>query len=398
MNGNRSRGPRLRILLHAQHLTGVGHFVRMREIARALALQHDVYLVDAGRPVPGVAVTGAIPIELPRIIRNDNRLAPLAGDADIAATLAERRSILCSAISRLRPDVLVVEHYPFSKWELQDEIEAAIVTARTANVRARVLGSVRDIVRQTRHESCTGAVYVERVLGALQAGFDALLVHGDPALTQLGDHFPGTGSIRIPVEYTGIVSEIPRHGQSGAQAINQLTGGSPFVLASVGGGPDAQGLLVQCVHAWRLLMAQDALPGWQVVICTGLASPPGKLRALAAAEGAGRVVVQPFNPDYLAWLETAQLSVSCAGYNTCANLLQLRRRALLVPDAQMSDQPERARFLAARGIATVIDPQQLDARGLATAIRTALAISPPRHDIAMDGAERTRAIIERLAG
>jgi predicted glycosyltransferase len=359
---------------------------------------HEVYMVDGGRPVPGADAGGATPIELPRIIRKDGVLASLAGDPDITNTLAERRRMLCDAITRLRPDVLLVEHYPFSKWELQGEIEAAINTARSANVRARVLCSVRDIVRQTRHESCAGAAYVERVLGSLQAGFDALLVHGDPALTRLDDHFPGAGSIRIPVEYTGIVSEIPRHGQHGARALKQLTGGSPFVLASTGGGPDAQGLLVRCVHAWRLLVTQDALPGWKLVICSGLASPPGSLRALAAAEGADSIVVQPFSPDYLAWLGTAQLSVSCAGYNTCANLLQLRCRALLVPDPQMSDQPERARILAARGITCMIDPRQLDARVLANAIRTTLAMSPAPHDIALNGAERTRAIIERLAG
>jgi predicted glycosyltransferase len=398
LNTGRPRGRRLRILLHSQHLTGVGHFVRMREIARVLTPHHEVYMVDGGRPVPGSDAGGATPVELPRIIREEGRLAPLSGEPDIAATLAERRRILCDAITRLRPDVLIVEHYPFSKWELQGEIEAAIAAARAASARAVILCSVRDIVRQTRHESCAGPVYVKHVLDSLHAGFDALLVHGDPALTRLEDHFPGAGSIRIPVEYTGIVSEIPRHDQHAARALDQLTGGSPFVLASAGGGPDAQGLLLQCVHAWRLLVAQDALPGWKLVICPGLASPPGELHDLAAADGIDGIFVQPFSPDYLAWLEKARLSVSCAGYNTCANLLQLGCLALLVPDPQMSDQPERARILAARGIASMLDARLFDAKVLANAIRTTLATSPAPHDIALDGAERTRAIIERLAG
>ncbi len=398
MNTARPRGQRLRILLHSQHLTGVGHFVRMREIARSLVSRHDVYMVDGGRPVPGADAGGATPVEVPRIIREAGRLVPLAGESGIAATLTERRRILCEAITRLRPDVLIVEHYPFSKWELQDEIEAAIAATRVANAHAVVLCSVRDIVRQTRHESCTGADYVLRVLGSLHAGFDALLVHGDPALTRLEEHFPGVGEIRIPVEYTGIVSQPLRPEQRDARTIEQLTNGAPFVLASAGGGPDAQGLLVQCVLAWQLLVAQGALPGWRLVICSGLASPSGELRELASAEGAGSIVVQPFSADYLAWLEMAQLSVSCAGYNTCANLLQLRCRALLVPDPQMSDQPERARILAARGIASVLDPRELDGRTLADAIHRALASSPTPHDIAMNGAARTRDIIERLAG
>lgn len=398
MNGDRARGRRLRILLHSQHLTGVGHFVRVREIARALAQGHDVYLVDGGRPVPGTGAGGATPVELPRIVREAGRLAPLTGGPDVAATLAERRSILCEAITRLQPDVLLVEHYPFSKWELQGEIEAAIASARSANARARMLCSVRDIVRQTRHESCTAAVYAERVLAALHAGFDALLVHGDPALTRLEEHFSGAAAVRIPVEHTGIVSETPRHRARGEGAIHAPAGGAPFVLASAGGGPDAQDLLARCVQAWRLLLAQRALPGWRLVICAGLAAPTDRLRALAAAACADSIVVQPFNADYLGWLESAQLSVSCAGYNTCANLLQLKCRALLAPDPQMSDQPERARLLAARGIVSVLEPQQPGEQALASAMLAALATPRPRHDLALDGATRTRAIIERLAG
>ena len=40
----------MRVLCHAQHLTGVGHFVIAHNIARGLAKGHDVYLVKGGRP------------------------------------------------------------------------------------------------------------------------------------------------------------------------------------------------------------------------------------------------------------------------------------------------------------------------------------------------------------
>jgi predicted glycosyltransferase len=388
---------RLRILLHAQHLTGVGHFVRMREIAKALAPHHEVHRVVGGRPVPGADGGGATSVELPRIARVAGRLAPLDCEATIEATLAERSRVLAAAVARLRPDVVVVEHYPFSKWELRGELEAAIGAARAANGSVRILCSVRDVLRQTRHEDCTPELWVTQVLEWLHAGFDALLVHGDPALTRFEDHFPGTADIRIPLEYTNIVAETPRRDDGARQAIERLTGGAPYVLASTGGGADAQDLLAQCIRAWRLLQAEGAMRDVRLVICTGLDGTTDRLRALADAEGAAGVVVLPFSPEYPGWLATARLSVSCAGYNTAANLLRVKCRALLVPDAAMSDQPERARLLAARGVAAVLDPGRLDARRLADAMRATAARPLPRHDIRLDGAERTRAIIERLA-
>ena len=40
----------MRIVVHAQHLSGVGHHVRAVALARALATAHDVVLVDGGAP------------------------------------------------------------------------------------------------------------------------------------------------------------------------------------------------------------------------------------------------------------------------------------------------------------------------------------------------------------
>ena len=52
------RAEPVRIFCHAQHLSGVGHFVRMRAIARGLRPAHDVVLVHGGRPMPGGDVAG----------------------------------------------------------------------------------------------------------------------------------------------------------------------------------------------------------------------------------------------------------------------------------------------------------------------------------------------------
>ena len=104
--------------------------------------------------------------------------------------------------------------------------------------------------------------------------------------------------------------------------------------------------------------------------------------------------MERFDPDFLEWLAVAELSVSRAGYNTCANLLEVGRRAVLIPDLSMSDQPVRARRFAALGLAEVLEDPSPEA--CAEGILRALARPEPRHDLALDGAERTRRLIEAL--
>lgn len=389
---------RLRILLYAQHLSGVGHYVRTLEIARALGACHDVRLIEGGRPVPRSCPPGVAFVPVPRIARGPRGLVSLDGDPDTAEVLNRRRAQLRALAEDLCPDVVVVEHYPFSKWELEGEILGMIEAARRVRSDVRVVCSVRDILPQTRHEDCPADVYAAKVIDRLHGWFDALMVHGDPSLTRLEDHFPRASDIRIPVEYTGIVSETLAPQTDAEQSVPRLTGGTPFVLASAGGGADPQDLLGTCVDAWHLLEGAGVLPGWRLVVFGGLGWPADARDALARRAAMPSVVMRPFSSDFLHWVHAAGLSISCAGYNTCANLLEARCRAVLVPNPAMSDQQFRARALRARGIAEVVEPGTLSAERLAKAVRDRLAAPLPDYAIALDGAARSRAFMERLAG
>ena len=397
MTSSRPPERRLRIVLHTQNLSGVGHYVRAREIARALATHHQVHIVDGGRPVPGAPLVGVEHIALPRIVRSDAALRPLDPCLSIDTALAQRAVLLRQAVERLRPDVLLIEYYPFSKWELQAEIEAAIHATRATNASARVICSVRDIPRQTRQEVASREEYRVRVSALLHAQFDALIVHGDPLFTTLGRFFQDADRLTIPIEYSGIVAEWPAaefHTRSG---IEELTAGAPFVLASVGGGVDSQGVLPHCIRAWVGITARRALPGYRLVVCASLGTATTDLEALVAKLGLDTVIVRAFSGDFLQWLQSAALSVSCAGYNTCANLLQARSRAILIPKPEMSDQGARAQLFAERGLAALLAPAELTAETLAAEICRAVARPRPQHALRLDGAARTRELLERFA-
>lgn len=381
-------GRRLRVLMYAQHLSGVGHYVRSRELARALAPHHDIHMFEGGRPVPGPALSGVGVIELPRIARSGAAISPVAGTSGIAATMESRRKLIETTIARVRPDVLLIEHYPFSKWELGGEISALIRAGRAQRPGIKVFCSVRDIPRQTQHEQCSAEVYAVEVLDRLHADFDALLVHGDPALTPFPSYFPRAADIRLPVEFTGIVSEpfTPRP----CHAVDELTQGAPFVLASIGGGNDALGLLDTCVEAWPRV--RKHFPGMKLVLCANLDRhcPTGPDKKDTG------IVTLPFSTNFLDWMGRAELSVSCAGYNTCANVLATRCRALLIPNPRMSDQKERAEMMARVGMAEAIRPSDLSVDFLADAIVRKITEPRPLYTVALDGARNTLLAIEKL--
>jgi predicted glycosyltransferase len=376
------------VLLHAPHLSGVGHHVRMREIARALSTRHDVAFFGGGRAVPGDWPAGVRHLPLPGLHRGPAGVAPLEPGATLATTLTARIDAIRMAVAALTPDIVIIEHYPFSKWELAGEFEALIDAARRAGPQVRVVCSVRDIPRQTRHEACTPADWAGRVKAILEDGFDALLVHGDAALTPLADALPTAAALRVPVLYTGLVSEpVPQGSAAGAP-----TGGDRYVLASIGGGADAAGLLALCREAWQRL--EPAMrSGRDLVLCQGLRDDDGN----PSATGDG-IRTLPFSGDFLRSLARADLSVSYAGYNTCTNLLATRVRAVIVPNPRMSDQAARAEVLARLGVARVLPAGSVTAAALAGAMAGALQAPRPAHTTALDGAATTVRLLEELAG
>ncbi len=386
---------RLRILLYVQHLTGVGHYVRTSEIAKALAQRHDVMLTDGGWPVPRAGLEQVTMLPLPRVRRQGSELASLQGESEIAAVMQARQQCLWETIRTFRPDALVVEHYPFSKWILEDEIAGMAAESRAANPSVKIICSVRDIQPRTRHEACSEEDYAGEVTNRLRAHFDGILIHGDPAFTRLEAQLPFLSATGLRLAYTGIVSERPAATNPGW--IKAAAKEASFVLASVGGGGDRANLLRHTLEAWHWLRERGELAGWRLVLCPGLGDSDVDLAEQVQRYGE-EVTLRPFGDDFLPLLQAAALSVSCAGYNTCANILETRCRAVLIPDPEMSDQTSRASLLAARHVAVVVPPAGLDGTKLAAAMLKCLAASPPDHDIALDGAERTRVLIEEIAG
>jgi predicted glycosyltransferase len=256
------------------------------------------------------------------------------------------------------------------------------------NNRVKVVCSLRDISFRTRDDP-EPERHRRNVLETLHRYFDAVLVHADPAVMRIASHIPWSGEIPIPVHYTGYVSEKPGGGPPPP--------GAGTVIAS-GGGAGGAALIAPCMAAWKQLQSRGGTDGRRLAVFAPLFLPRSDLEDLARQADGEHIRFMPFTADFLQWMKAADLSISQAGYNTCTNVLETRTRAVLVPNPRMSDQAPRARRLAELGLATVVDPAELDAERLSRAIVETLARPDPEHAVDLDGAANTRRLLEALCG
>lgn len=370
MSQDTQRRPRM--LLHVQHLLGTGHLRRMAAIAGALAARGaQVVLMSGGTSLSDLAPPPGVVFEQLPPARAADATFRILLDADAnpvdEAWRAARRARVLEILARTRPDLLLIEHFPFGRRLLEFELLPLIEAARALPSRPVLVSSVRDVL-VAKPDAAKRAAMVERA----RALFDRVLFHGDPDILALTGSLPEAAALGDRLVATGYVA-LPAPAPSDARA------GHDEILVSAGGGAVGRRLL-DCALAARALGAQRGRRWRILTAATGLAPQ--------ADEG---LIVEPNRPDFPALLGRARLSVSQAGYNTVVDLLTARSRALLVPFAaeRENEQSLRAGALVARGLATCLDEAELSPDMLAKAIDSAAAAPRPEHRIRLDGAQRS---------
>lgn len=376
----------IRVLFYVQHLLGIGHLARASQIAAALAESGaNVTIVTGGRPVQGFPPAGIGTIQLQPLSAGPAGFSQLIdndGQPASDALRKDRKDRLLAAFDACRPDVLLVEAFPFGRRQMRFELIPLLAAAHQRPRRPLVACSVRDILQHRamqRHRE---------TLDMVQRYFDCVLVHGDPRFAALGETFPLADEIASAVEYTGIVSSPP----------GRLQGQGHDVVVSAGGGI-AGARMMQCAIAARQLSSlKDA--SWCFLV--GPNHPADSVQLLKSSAARG-VTICEIRPDFRALLHSARLSISQAGYNTVADILRAGCRALLVPFAEggESEQSLRAQKLHRLGVANILAEGALSPARMAAAIDETMQSQKVELTGLIDtnGAECTaRLLLERAAG
>jgi predicted glycosyltransferase len=347
-----------RVFFYVQHLLGIGHLRRAAVLARAMAAGgFDVLLVSGGAPVP-LDLGRARRHQLPPVRARDQGLRELSrldGTPLDEAFRADRTRELLGLLAAEAPQVVITEQFPFGRTQLRFELVPLIEAAQAMRPKPLIVSSVRDVVRRS--------VSPERVAETIEtfSAFDAAMIHGDPDLVSFDRSFAGWGQVKSRAVYTGYVAEAdlaPRPGDAGKGE----------VVVSVGGGATGAPLLQAAVAARKKSPLADRT--WRLLVGANL---PAAERSLL--DGGKGIVIEPARADFTTLLRNATLSVSQAGYNTVVETLCCADRAVLVPfgTARETEQTDRARALADRGMVAVVPPEALSPESLAVAIERTLA-------------------------
>jgi len=371
-----------KVLFHVNHLWGVGHFTRIAAIANAVvAAGGQATILSGNAPVSGRLDEAVRLIALPAIRAKDTTYAKLVTTRGWPVSddlWARRAAIIAETLAETVPDILVTETFPFGRRKLAREVVPLIEAARSQG--AKIAASLRDVPTPPS-DTKRLAECAER----LRALYDAVLIHGDPAVTPLNEVWPG--EIPVPAALTGYVA-------TAAPGTSDRRG----IIVSAGGGGDAAPLLRAALAARQAgLLAEEP---WTFI--TGQHAPEGLHEAIidAAARNLGAEILQTA-ADLPARIARARLSISRGGYNTVTETIAAGTRCLAVPFAP-DGEPEqriRAEHFAAIGLLTHLPEEKLTPDTLAAAARAALAAPAPSPDaILLNGAATSAVRLAEIAG
>lgn len=371
-----------RVFFYVQHLLGIGHLARASRIARALAEDgFDVTVVTGGTPVAGFPGPLVHHVALPPITAGDagfSGLVDLEGNPVDDTFKNNRRDRLLTAFRDCRPDVVIIEAFPFGRRQVRFELIPLLDEIAAMGDKPLVVTSLRDILQERSKPGRD-----EETVALVKQYFDRVFVHGDPAFARLEDTFPLAAEIAAKVVYTGLVAAPPP-----ADPKEHFD-----IIVSAGGGAVGNTLIRAALEA-----AKSIATPLSFALITGPNLPQSDFDAISA-DAPDHVSVYRFRPDFASLLAGAKLSVSQAGYNTVCDILRAGCHPLLIPFTAggETEQTVRAERLEKLGLAHVLTEENLSPETMLLAIEQALASSGrPPHTLDLDGARRTAELLRGL--
>lgn len=375
---------RPKILFYVQHLLGIGHLMRAGTLARALETDgFETTLVSGGAPVPGFD-PGASQFEQLSPTRATDKFFKILVDENDRqiddSWKAARAAALLDIYAQTRPDIILIEMYPFGRRQMRFEIEPLIEAARgETGARPMIVSSVRDILVEPGKPE-----RVEEMVNRVRRYFDLVLIHGDATFISFDETFPRMAEISDVSRYTGYVADTPYPADPNGP-------GAGEVIVSTGGGAVSDDMLQATIDA-RAISVLSEIP-WRVLIGHNLPEAEFETYRNNAPDG---IIVERSRRDFRQLLSNCTLSISQGGYNTVMEILAAGTRSVCIPYAGglESEQTLRCNLLADKGALEVVDPSAVTAENIRDAISRALAradgIQAP---VDMSGARNTAAIL-----
>jgi predicted glycosyltransferase len=398
----------LRIAIYSQDSLGLGHLRRTTLIGRRLldAAPDSAVLLFADSPVAPFfeLPDGMDCVKLPSMLKVDaGQWRPTSLPIPTADLQHLRSGLLSHTLVEYRPDLVLFDHMPAG---VQGELGPALDALRQVHPACRIVLGLRDVLDAPH---VTRRVWQdEGAYEALRQYYDAVLIYGNRELFDTaaayhipappeGIHYCGYVVNGGPVGSPDTVRQLLRSPEVPTRARGAR--GERLVFVSAGGGGDGHLLMQTYLRALRHLGSRV---DFATLMAIGVNAPRAVRQELHHEAEGLPVQIVPYVEDSVSAMAAADLVVCMAGYNTLAEVLNLGRKALVVPRAGPSaEQQMRCHLFAQRNLIDVLYPGQLSSQTLAQRLLLDLERDDyPSHDEVVDthGVHAVAALLLKLVG
>lgn len=370
-----------KLAIYTHDTFGMGHVRRCFNIIEALCADHKDWpiLLISGSPalskfdhrpsnvdilkLPTLATTGEA----------ENQPAHLPMSAK--EIVAIRKRVIKSALNAFAPDIFLVDNFPLGA---RKELLPSLKMLRDLGTR-KVLG-LRDIVEdpaKTKERWSKDGVY-----DVMANDYDHMLIYGHREIFDAGYAYNLPDETRQKLTYCGYVTRDPSvflepaEDRCDVETNSTHAPAKKHILVTVGGGGDGLPLL-DC-----FFQAAEKLQSFSATVVAGpMMGAADWHKVEKQAVNFDNITLVKYLPDIVSHMRSADIVVCMGGYNTSAELLGLRRRAIIVPRdwrfgqhaigvgaGEEKEQELRAEAMSRNGYGRVISPSNLTPQSLVEAI------------------------------
>ncbi len=352
-----------KILLYSHDTTGLGNIRRTLLLSETLQRQYpqSTILIVTGSPmIHAFRIPDGIDyIKLPCLDRVEaDRYEPRYLSACATEVKQTRKTILTNVVLGFQPDLMIVDKRPSG---IDGELLETLRALRRRRSSTKLVLGVRDILDEP--ERTRTSLQKTHFFETIREYYDEVWIYGSK------DIFNAVSEYRFPLD---IVRKTRFCGYLKRPTVaSERKSGPPRVLVTTGGGGDGSEMIEAYLEGLIALPRRFAL---QTTVIFGPQMPAHQRKAILDRFGyLADVTFLDFEADLTRHYAEADVVVSMAGYNTVCELLSFGRRAVLVPRAEpVREQLIRARLLAKRDYFTLVEPHELNATTLMSAVLTAI--------------------------
>jgi predicted glycosyltransferase len=372
----------LRIAIYSQDGQGLGHMRRTSNIAwKIFQMRPDSCILTLSDSKLGQFFETSPKhdyLKLPSIVKvgpGDWRATNLSMSSDEIFRM--RKELIRSTLLSFAPDIFLVDHMPHGAMgELIPGLEALKENAIPTKI---VLG-LRDILDAP--EVIEKRWQEEGAYAAIEQYYSRVLIYGMRNVFSVDEKYHFSDALANIVRYCGYVCSPIIHRRKPnirAQYLAGTPAGTKFIVAMAGGGADAYPMMRAILDAMPLVQKHQRCV---LVLITGPFMPAEMIAEINQRAAHVPVHVIETVENTLDYIAESDLVISMAGYNSCTEILQMRKPAILIPRSGPSaEQYTRAQLFAERHWMDAVDLNDSSPEQLAGLITKRMNHSPVIHPL-----------------